>query len=171
MTLEKKEETKRCKYCDKEISAKAKKCPFCQTDLRGFFRRHQIFTLLGILFLSSLMFGGMFSTNKGGQESKPILTEEQIQQNLIEQKKWEQSKAGKICKEHSDWTKEDCDRLADNRVWIGMSYDMLIYLRGKPNAANPSNYGHGTRWQWCWYNRTPSCFYDDNDDGIVESYN
>ena len=87
-----------------------------------------------------------------------------------EQKAWEQSKAGQICIKHPEWTEEDCINLADNKIWIGMSYDMLVYRRGKPNSSNPSNYGLGTQWQWCWYDHTPSCFYG-NDDGIVDSYN
>jgi hypothetical protein len=47
---------------------------------------------------------------------------------------------------------------------------MLKYIRGLPNSANPSNYGMGTEWQWCWNNYTPSCFYGD-EDGIIDSYN
>ena len=83
---------------------------------------------------------------------------------------WSSAQARQICASHPDWTQSDCERLAENRIWIGMHYDMLIYLRGKPNAANPSNYGYGTEWQWCWYDYTPSCFYGEND-GIVDSYN
>lgn len=88
-----------------------------------------------------------------------------------EQKNWDQSKAGKICKDNPTWSEKDCTSLADNLIWVGMSYDMLIYKRGEPDSANPSNYGGKTNWQWCWYDRTPSCFYDNNDDGIIDSYN
>jgi hypothetical protein len=65
--IEKKEETKRCKNCDKEISEKAKKCPFCQTDLRGVFRRHPILTFLGIIFLLPMLLTSMLLSNRGGQ--------------------------------------------------------------------------------------------------------
>ncbi len=88
----------------------------------------------------------------------------------VEQKKWEKSKAAKIQKKHPEWTKEDCQRIADNKIWIGMSLDMLKYQRGTPNHANPSNYGEGTNWQWCWDDYTPSCFYGGGD-GIITSYN
>jgi hypothetical protein len=71
---------------------------------------------------------------------------------------------------HPTWTKEDCLKLSKNKIWIGMTLDMLKYLRGKPNNANPSDYGKGVKWQWCWNNYTPSCFYG-NSDGIVTSYN
>ncbi|MDD4333264.1 MAG: hypothetical protein PHT51_04075 [Patescibacteria group bacterium] len=96
--------------------------------------------------------------------------EKKKQQELAEQKKWEQSKAGQICKNHPEWLKEECIRLSENKIWVGMSYDMLVYKRGKPNSATPSNYGSGNQWQWCWWDYTPSCFYG-GDDGIVESYN
>lgn len=104
-------------------------------------------------------------------EAQKKAEEEAKLKALAEKKAWEQSKAGQICVKHPEWTKDDCEGLADNKIWIGMSYDMLVYKRGKPNSANPSNYGRGTQWQWCWYDSTPSCFYDVNDDGIVDSYN
>ncbi|MDP1815198.1 MAG: hypothetical protein Q8K92_12180 [Leadbetterella sp.] len=96
--------------------------------------------------------------------------EEQANKDLATQKAWEKTKAGQICLKHPEWEKADCGKLADKKYWIGMSYDMLVYLRGKPNSANPSNYGSGVQWQWCWYDYTPSCFYGD-EDGIVDSYN
>jgi hypothetical protein len=116
---------------------------------------------------------------KADAAAKQAAAEEQQKQeaadqqakDLAAQKTWDSSKAGQICKKHPDWTKNDCQNVADKKYWIGMSYDMLIELRGKPNSANPSNYGSGTQWQWCWFNYTPSCFYDDNGDGIVDSFN
>ncbi len=85
-------------------------------------------------------------------------------------KKWNNSKAGKIQKKHPEWSNEDCERIASREIWIGMTLDMLKYERGNPNSANPSNYGSGREWQWCWDNYTPSCFYG-NDDLIIKSYN
>lgn len=81
------------------------------------------------------------------------------------------SPAGRICAAHPSWGREECEMLADNQIWVGMSYDMLVYLRGKPNHINPSNYGGGNRYQYCWNSYTPSCFYDNNDDGIIDAYN
>jgi len=89
----------------------------------------------------------------------------------VEQKVWEQTRAGQLCKKYPTWTKEECKKVADSKYWIGMTYNMLIELRGKPNHANPSNYGSGTSWQWCWTYYTPSCFYDRNNDQIIDSYN
>ena len=85
-------------------------------------------------------------------------------------KQKENSKAGRIKKKHPEWSDEDCENLANRRIWIGMSIQMLVYLRGNPNSANPSNYGDGINWQWCWENYTPSCFYG-RADGIITSYN
>lgn len=83
----------------------------------------------------------------------------------------ENKKAAKILDKHPNWSRSDCERLVKKEEWVGMSYDMLKYLRGLPNSANPSDYGSGTQWQWCWTDYTPSCFYDRNDDGIIDSYN
>jgi hypothetical protein len=96
---------------------------------------------------------------------------EAAEQLILEEKRFAKSKAGRIYKNHPEWAKGDCERLANNKIWIGMSLDMLKYKRGLPNSANPSNYGNGTQWQWCWTDFTPSCFYDNDDDGKVDSYN
>jgi len=55
---------KKCKNCQKEIDPKAKKCPFCQSDLRSWFARHPILT--GILVL--IVIGIIASTGNGGKE-------------------------------------------------------------------------------------------------------
>ncbi len=99
---------------------------------------------------------------------------EAIKAKAIEEDELKKSmgpRAWKIHKKHPEWSIEDCKNIANNRIWIGMTYDMLRTQRGLPNSANPSNYGNGTRWQWCWHDYTPSCFYDDNDDGVIDSYN
>ncbi|MFZ2226487.1 MAG: hypothetical protein WA064_03455 [Candidatus Moraniibacteriota bacterium] len=111
-------------------------------------------------------------------ERDRVVSEAQAEKDRIAQEKillaeeiaYEKTKAGRIHTKHLDWSKEDCERLANNKIWIGMSYDMLVELWGKPNYATPSNYGNGTTWQWCWTYNTPSCFYGDAD-GIVDSYN
>jgi hypothetical protein len=92
-------------------------------------------------------------------------------QEKAEQAAWDNSRAGQLCNAHPDWLKWECQNVADRKHWIGMTYEMLMAVRGKPNSANPSNYGRGTQWQWCWWRYTPSCFYDNNDDGIIDAYN
>lgn len=168
---------KKCKKCQTDIDSKATKCPHCQSDQRNWFRRHPIWTFLLLCLVVPPFFSSFISSQQHIKQSQtpkepiPTLTEEQTKQKLAEEKAWNQSKAGKICKENVGWTKEECQDLVDNKVWIGMTYDMLIAQRGKPNSANPSNYGNGTKWQWCWYDYKPSCFYDNNEDGITDSYN
>ena len=88
----------------------------------------------------------------------------------IEQQKYYNTKAGRINKKHPEWSEATCERIANNGIWIGMSVDMLRYERGNPNSANPSNYGNGVSWQWCWDNYTPSCFYG-GENGVITSYN
>ena len=78
--------------------------------------------------------------------------------------------AGKLCKQHPTWDKDECQLVSENKFWIGMSLDMLKVNRGLPDNVNPSNYGYGTNYQWCWQDYTPSCFYGE-DDGIITSYN
>jgi len=90
---------------------------------------------------------------------------------LLENAAFMKTKAGRIYKKHPEWSREDCERLANNNIWIGMDIDMLKYKRGLPNSANPSNYGGVTQWQWCWSDFTPSCFYDNDGDGRIDSYN
>lgn len=107
---------------------------------------------------------------KSTEENKGNITST-VGTNVQEKEVFNKTKAGQICLKHPSWTKEDCIGIADKKIWVGMSYEMLIYLRGKPNSANPSNYGGATHWQWCWNNYTPSCFYDNNDDQIIDSYN
>jgi hypothetical protein len=43
--------TKQCPYCKSEIPLGAKKCPQCQSDLRNWFRRHPILTVLGVFIM------------------------------------------------------------------------------------------------------------------------
>ncbi len=88
-----------------------------------------------------------------------------------EQATYNATPAGRICLAHPSWTKDDCTKLANRKIWIGMKYEMLVYLFGKPDHTNVSNYGRGDEYQYCWNDYTPSCFYDNNNDGIIESYN
>lgn len=55
---------KKCKSCQKEIDPKAKKCPFCQTDQRGWFAKHPILTGLLVLIVIGII-GAAAGGNKG----------------------------------------------------------------------------------------------------------
>jgi hypothetical protein len=80
-------------------------------------------------------------------------------------------KAAKIKSRFPEWSWEDCGNLAKNKIWIGMDVRMLIYLRGRDFHKNVSNYGNGDKYQYCWLDYNPSCFYDNDGDGKIESYN
>jgi beta-galactosidase/beta-glucuronidase len=95
--------------------------------------------------------------------------QKEIEKKAEDRKVWEYSKYGKLQKKHPEWTDEECMKVIDKKLWIGMSLEMLKYQRGIPDRANPSNYGGGTKWQWCWDDYTPSCFY--GKDGIISAYN
>lgn len=121
-----------------------------------------------------------YQAQKAEKEAKKLAeleerkkAEEEMEAKLeAERKVWERSKAGQLCAKYPSWSDFECEKVADQKYWIGMTYNMLIEShRSKPNTANPSNYGGKTQWQWCWTYRTPSCFYDDNDDGIIDAYN
>jgi hypothetical protein len=103
-------------------------------------------------------------------DAQKKIEQERIAEEAAAQKAWNNSKAGKLCLKNPTWTKEDCQRIADNKYWIGMDLNMLKALRGTPSSANPSNYGGGVHWQWCWNDYTPMCFYGGAD-GIITSYN
>ena len=109
---------------------------------------------------------------KAEAERKEAEAAAKLAQEEAAQRTWEQSKAGKICARHPEWLDGTCTDIANGNIWIGMEYDMLVEGRGKPSSTNPSNYGNGTQWQWCWsWDYDVSCFYDNNDDGIIDSYN
>jgi hypothetical protein len=67
------------------------------------------------------------------------------------------------------WNYNDCEKVLNHEIWIGMTYAMLKYERGNPDRVNVSNYGHGDTYQYCWNDKKPPCFYVQN--GIVTAYN
>lgn len=161
------QKTKLCPHCKKEVDEGASRCPHCQgkiyvwTPGRKVLAGFILFTVLVLIFTN----GGSNETNSSVQDVKPAMSAEELA-------KWKQTPAGKLCAKHPAWSQEDCDKLAADKIWIGMTYDMLVYSNGgKPDSANPSNYGNGIRYQYCWDDYTPSCYYDNNNDGVIDAYN
>jgi len=71
---------KKCKGCQKEIDDKAKKCPYCQTDQRNWFRRHPILTGLGVFVAFIVIVGvlGSSTEDKSVPTTRPEITGEEI---------------------------------------------------------------------------------------------
>lgn len=138
---------------------------------------------LVIVFLYYLLISGDDSTSDDSTEnskylSKPLSFNKQDSLNFaanmkklkLDEDQFKKTKAGKIYKKHPNWSREDCERLSKKQIWIGMEYEMLVYLRGRPNHVNTSNYGNGDEYQACWDNYDPGCFYFDETQ-IIKSYN
>jgi len=112
-----------------------------------------------------------FSDSSSSSTPTPEKTPEEVAAEQKALETWKTTPAGKLCAKHIDWQKEECDKLVDNKIWVGMNYGMLTYLRGKPDSVNPSNYGGSTSYQYCWDDYNPSCFYDEDGDQRMDAFN
>ncbi|MBX4200143.1 hypothetical protein KW790_01665 [Candidatus Parcubacteria bacterium] len=129
--------------------------------------------IFGVLVIVILIASSSNSSTPAPQAAAPSAEELRV---AAEQKKAENdafltTPAGKLCAKYPTWRKDDCEGLINNEVWAGMTFEMITYLRGKPDHTNISNYGGNNRYQYCWTNLRPSCFYDNNNDGVLESFN
>ena len=72
--------TKQCSHCKSEIDATAKKCPKCMTDLRNFFLRHPVWSIIGVLVLLSIIgsaSGTKSTTSIANNSNTPAVQNEQ----------------------------------------------------------------------------------------------
>jgi hypothetical protein len=53
-----------CKYCMEEITAGAKVCPHCKKDLRNWFVRHYIVSILLVIFIGIPVIAGLINGDK-----------------------------------------------------------------------------------------------------------
>ena len=113
--------------------------------------------------------------NKYRYQSDSTRSAKEKAEQLIKEKelaKYHKTPAGRINKKHPKWSKEDCERIVKGRFWIGMEYDMLIMVMGKPDRINKSNYGDGREWQLIYEGYDIDCFYFSDKGGwILEAYN
>jgi hypothetical protein len=79
------------------------------------------------------------------------------------------TKAGSIKKLHPEWSKQDCQKLADNYLWKGMHIEMVKYNRGNPDDVNVYRNGLTSEYEYVWKNEGISRFYTKKD-GIVANY-
>ena len=69
------------------------------------------------------------------------------------------------------WSEDDCRKLKEGQIWIGMSLDMVMYLyQSRPLRDNVSDYGNGRQHQWLFGYGNSKYFYG-GDDWIVTAYN
>lgn len=163
-------ETKICKYCKSEVPKDAKICPHCRKRLAMGMVGKVIAGFFGFVILMSVI-GGITGSSQPTPAAKPALSQEDIAKIGADTDAWKKTPAGQLCAKHDTWSRNDCDLVIAHKVGIGMSYSALVYLRGQPDTTNVSNYGSGKQYQYCWNDNTPSCFYDNNDDGLMDSYN
>ena len=161
-------ETKICKYCKSEIPKDSKICPHCRKRVAmGTFGK-VVAVLFGLVVLAAVIGSSSGSSSSNAQ---PAISAQDAAQIGAEVDAWKKTPAGQLCAQHETFSRQDCDLIIAKKVNVGMSYDALVYMRGKPDSINPSNYGGKTQYQYCWSDRTPSCFYDNNGDGILDSFN
>ncbi len=48
------------------------------------------------------------------------------------QRAYYRTPAGRIQKQHPEWSDEDCQKIANNKIWISMSINMVRCERGAP---------------------------------------
>jgi hypothetical protein len=65
---------KKCKSCQSEIDAKARKCPHCQTDQRNWFGKHPFLTIILIIIIIGI-FGNSSNKNNSTNQSEELKTE------------------------------------------------------------------------------------------------
>ncbi|PWA08710.1 hypothetical protein [Flavobacterium laiguense] len=78
------------------------------------------------------------------------------------------TKAGSIKKLHPEWSKEDCEKLANNFIWKGMHIDMVKYSKGDPDDVNISNKGFSSEYEYIWKDEGVSHFYTGKESIVVD---
>jgi hypothetical protein len=78
------------------------------------------------------------------------------------------SKAGRIKKLHPEWSKDDCEKLANNFIWKGMHIDMVKYSKGNPDDVNISNQGFSSEYEYIWKDEGISHFYTGKESLVVD---
>lgn len=70
--------TKKCPHCRVDIDKKAKKCQHCATDLRGWFSRHPIITVLLITFFVPTIISSMIKDAQHYDTTPPTIDPQKV---------------------------------------------------------------------------------------------
>lgn len=65
------------------------------------------------------------------------------------------------------WNAEDCQKVAERKIWIGMTQDQLILSWGLPNDRNNSTYSFGVHSQWVYGTFGSYVYLEGKDDNSM----
>lgn len=65
------------------------------------------------------------------------------------------------------WDAEDCQNIAQRKIWIGMTQDQLILSWGLPNDRNNSTYSFGIHSQWVYGTFGSYVYLEGKDDNSM----
>lgn len=66
-----------------------------------------------------------------------------------------------------DWEKEDCINIAEGKIWVGMSKEMVLKSRGRPSDINRTVGSWGIHEQWVYGILGPYLYLED---GVLTSW-
>lgn len=78
---------KQCKHCKEMVNKDAKRCPKCQWDLRSWFNRHPIWTVLIAIIVFSGVIGAFEDDAGSPQASTEVVSEKTEDQKMFEELK------------------------------------------------------------------------------------
>ncbi|MCL5970307.1 MAG: hypothetical protein M1450_02315 [Patescibacteria group bacterium] len=66
------------------------------------------------------------------------------------------------------WDTEECKKISETKIWIGMTKDQLILSWGLPNDRNNSTYSFGVNSQWVYGTYGPYVYLEGKDDNSMK---
>lgn len=149
---------KKCKSCLSEIDSKAKKCPKCQADQRGWFRRHPILTAILVIVVIGII-GSASGGSKNNQASTSNGNSQASQQQeqakkfnvddiyaKIENGMTEDQVKEIITKDPINCTESEMQGVGTSKVctygnvFLDKGAIVVTYLNGKVNTKTKSQY-------------------------------
>jgi hypothetical protein len=66
------------------------------------------------------------------------------------------------------WSKQDCENIANKNIWIGMTSMQLVYSWGMPKDMNDTVTSFGVHTQWIYGTFKPYVYLDGKDDNNLK---